>query len=208
MVYGIRKGRKEYKRSVHIALMLLCCIFALCAAMFLWKTAGWVYDYFSRSSRYDSCILHAAYRNHIDPALVKALIWQESRFDRNAKGLKGEVGLMQIMRNYAVTDWASVHKRSVPSRGALYDPELNIEIGSWYLARALRRYQSYRHAVALALCEYNAGARRASDWKPKDPSGEVIERISIPSTKAYVKAILARYEYYKKEFQKQQGDRK
>ena len=208
MTYGIRKGEKEHKRSVHIALMLLCCVFALCCAVFLWNIGEWVYDYCTRSTRYDSCIRNAAYRNHIDPALVKALIWQESRFNRNAKGLTGEIGLMQIMRNYAVTDWAKVHRRPIPSTGALYDPDLNIEIGSWYLARALSRYQTYRHAVALALCEYNAGARRASDWKPKELSGEVLDRISIPSTKAYVKAILSRYEYYKKEYKQQGGYRK
>ena len=205
MAYGIRKGEEKHKRSVHIALMLLCCVFALCSAVFLWNLGEWAYDYCKRSTRYDPYIKHAAYRNHIDPALVKALIWQESRFDRNAKGLKGEIGLMQVMRNYAVTDWAKVHRRPVPSRGALYDPELNIEIGSWYLARALRRYHAYRNAVALALCEYNAGARRAADWKPQELSGNVIDRISIPSTKAYVKAILSRYEYYKRKYEKQGG---
>lgn len=207
MTYGIRKGGKEHKKSTHIVLMFLICIFALCAALFLWRIAEWVYDHYTRSSRYDRYILHSAYRNHIDPALVKAVIWQESRFKRNSKGLKGEVGLMQVMRNYAVTDWARSHKQRIPSLGALYDPELNIEIGSWYLARALRKYSKYRHAVALALCEYNAGARRASDWKPPELSGEVLHRISIPSTKAYVKAILARYEYYKKEMKKQQKGR-
>lgn len=198
MKYGLQKGYKERRRSTHVLLMLIISIFAACTALFLWRMGEIVYDYFARSSRYDTIIVAAGVRNHIDPVLIKAVIWRESRFDRSIRGLKGEIGLMQVMPKYAAVDWARTHNRRVPSSGALFDPQLNIEIGSWYLARALSRYKNYKDAVALALCEYNAGAVRAMDWRPAEPDQPVIDRIAIPSTKAYVKDILKKYEEYKK----------
>ena len=211
MNYGLHRGVKRRRKSTYFLLLLLITIFAVCAAMFLWRVGEAVYNYCSRSSRYDRIIRNAGLRNHIDPALIKAVIWRESRFDRSARGLKGEIGLMQIMpgKGYAAEDWARAHRRKIPSNGALYDPELNIDIGSWYLARALRRYKDSKDSVALALCEYNAGARRTADWKPVHPGDSVIDRITIPSTQSYVKDILKRHQYYKElERQAQKKGRK
>ncbi|MCI6287209.1 MAG: lytic transglycosylase domain-containing protein [Lentisphaeria bacterium] len=199
MKYSISRGTRRSGRKTHFPLLLLIFVFAAAASFFLWRTGEFAYDYFTRSSRYDGIIRKAAIRNRIDPALVKAVIWRESRFDRSARGLKGEIGLMQIMPDFAAVDWAKAHRCKVPARGALYDPELNIDIGSWYLARALRRYSRYKDAAALALCEYNAGARRTADWKPADVQTPVLDRITIPSTRSYVNDILARYDYYKKQ---------
>ncbi|MBQ9338501.1 MAG: transglycosylase SLT domain-containing protein [Lentisphaeria bacterium] len=194
-----RRGRR--RKSTHLLLLFLITVFAVCAAMFLWRGGRWLYNYFSRPARYDKIIRNAGLRNQIDPALIKAVIWKESRFDRNARGLKGEIGLMQIMPGpkFAAADWARAHRCKLPSTGALYDPALNIDIGSWYLARAVRRYSGYKDAVALGLCEYNAGPQRAADWKPQNPNDPVIDRISIPSTKSYVTDILKRYHYYKEQ---------
>ena len=154
-------------------------------------------------SYYDRFILDAGAKNHIDPALIKALIWQESRFNHIARGRKGEVGLMQIMpgEGAAAADWAIAHCRTIPSGEELSSPELNIEIGAWYLSRALNRYRGCRDAVVLALCEYNAGPGRAVEWVPDPdiPDESVFDLITIASTKKYVHDILNRYEYYKKE---------
>jgi len=201
MSYGIYHGRRERRRKSYFLLLILVTVFAAGIAYTLWRVGETIYDYYSRSSRYDRIIRNAGLRNHIDPALIKAVIWKESRFDRRALGLKGEIGLMQIMpgSGYAAADWARAHRCKVPSKGALYDPELNIDIGSWYLGRALSRYRKYKDAAALALCEYNAGPRRAAEWKPADLRQPVANRITIPSTKQYVKDILNRYDFYKKQ---------
>ncbi|MBO4630308.1 MAG: transglycosylase SLT domain-containing protein [Lentisphaeria bacterium] len=148
---------------------------------------------------YDELIRNAGLKYHIDPALIKAVIWRESRFNHDARGIKGEIGLMQLMpgTHYAAADWARFHNRKIPSKHALRDPELNIDIGSWYLSRALRRYKKYKDAAALALCEYNAGARRTAGWKPARLNDPVARRITLLSTRHYVKTVLKRYEYYK-----------
>jgi len=197
MSYCLTRGERKRRKSTAFLLLLLISFFAVLAAMFLWRTGVSFYDYFSRPRRYDQIIWSAGMRNHLDPALIKAVIWKESRFNRSARGSKGEIGLMQIMPIYAATDWARAHRCKVPSNGALYDPELNIEVGSWYLSRAVHRYRRYKDCIALALCEYNAGSRRVADWKPSNPKQSVIGRITIPSTKQYVQDILEQYKYYK-----------
>ena len=149
---------------------------------------------------YDPFIRKAARKYHMDPFFVKAVIWKESRFNHRALGKKGEIGLMQIMpgADCAAADWAQAHHCEIPSASELYNPELNLAVGCWYLARALKRYSGYKNAAALALCEYNAGASRAADWTPESLDEPVIDRISIPATRNYVKDILKQYNDYKK----------
>lgn len=124
---------------------------------------------------YDSFIQIAGARHNIDPALIKAVIWRESRFDHTAFGSKGEVGLMQIMpgKKSAAADWSIHFSRDLPSEEDLLDPAMNVDIGAWYLGRALSRYRGFKDAVALALCEYNAGPDRAEEWCPDSPEESI-----------------------------------
>lgn len=184
------------------ALLLLFCIPAILAAVFIWKGVRTCSEYFDRFHDYDALIRNAGKRNGVDPALLKAVIWRESNFNRDTIGSKGEIGLMQIMPQFAAADWARAKHRNPPSRGALADPELNIEIGSWYLGRALHRWREYREQEALALCEYNAGLQRAESWKPPRKDGTVADRITISSTSAYVADILSKRKEYVREFRK------
>jgi soluble lytic murein transglycosylase len=145
---------------------------------------------------YDRIILEKAAKYSVDSRLIKAVIWQESRFQPDAVGRHGEVGLMQIMPNQAAVDWARVNRVKVPSRGMLFKPELNIEIGTWYLSRGIWKYRQYKNAFELALCRYNAGQSRSDKWAPTRKSGDVVKRITIPSTREYVTRIMKRYKYY------------
>jgi len=155
-------------------------------------------DWFVDDTRFAEDIRVAANRHGIDPQLVRALIFQETRFRPFRTGRKGEIGLMQVLPEGSAADWARVNKRQVPGRDALFEPAMNLEIGCWYLSRALRRWKEYDHGLELALAQYNAGFRRADRWKPEDPRGEVLERIDIPSTRSYVKNICVRYRRYLK----------
>ena len=128
--------------------------------------------------------------------LVKAIIFTESSFFPDKLGKDGEIGLMQVLPSGAAAEWARVNKRSRPSSLALYNVELNLDIGCWYLARAKRRWRTYAHGTELALAEYNAGTSRAREWAPKAPDGEVIPRVKIASTRKYVSDIMKRYRKY------------
>ena len=161
----------------------------------------YIYQYYAPlfSSRvdYTPLINDAASRHGIDPCLLKAVVWQESRFQPNIRGRHNEIGLMQIRPEYgAASDWAAEKKIDLPCEGVLYQPELNIEIGAWYLGRALKRWSAYKYQYELALSEYNAGLKGMRPWVPDNSQGEVMSRITIPSTKAYIENIMAKYQEY------------
>ena len=196
--------RGSLQISVHrtqaVFLLLLFAIIGILMGVGVWKAGTSIMSYMDRSSRYDKMIVAAGRRNGVDPPLLKAVIWKESRFDAKARGSKGEIGLMQVMPQSAVKDWENTFQRQVPSDGALMDPALNIEIGSWFLGRALERWKDYNDAEALALCEYNAGIQRADAWKPLLHDGKVMPNIDIESTRKYVRDILERREQYEHEW--------
>ncbi|QSH40558.1 transglycosylase SLT domain-containing protein [Lentisphaerota bacterium ZTH] len=150
-------------------------------------------DSFVDQNKYHRQIARTAAKYGVDSRLIKALIFRESRFDPNARGRFGEIGLMQIIPASAVEDWARYHGVKTPAPGLLYSPSLNIEIGTWYLAKALTRWRRYRHGIELALCQYNAGESRAVKWKPKTYEAPVLDNITIQSTRSYVETIMKKY---------------
>lgn len=184
------KKHNKTDRSKKIFLAVFLLVFVVLA---------FYYSFRIDENRYDAEIAKAAEKYNVDSRFVKAIIYQESKFDARARGAHGEVGLMQIMPNGAAVDWARYYKKDKLRKGLLFDPQLNIEIGTWYLARALKRWQKYKYSKELALCQYNAGGKRANAWKPENYDGTVLERIKIKSTHAYVKAIMKKYRDYCKD---------
>ena len=204
------KGNNAPRRSalaisVHptqaVLLLLLFALIGVLLGVGVWKAGSKLLSYSSRPSSYDSLIVKYGRQNGVYPPLLKAVIWKESRFDKNCRGSKGEIGLMQLMPQAAVKDWENEFQQHVPSEGALTDPEINIEIGSWFLGRALKRWNGYTEAETLALCEYNAGIQRAETWKPLLHDGDVMANIDIESTRKYVKDILEQRDKYERDWE-------
>lgn len=94
-------------------------------------------------------------RYGLDTQLVLALIWVESRYEIGAKSHAGARGLMQLMPTTARALRKKLKLRNRP----LTDPEYNIQLGCYYLARLLRRFKGRQD---LALASYNAGPTRIS----------------------------------------------
>ena len=154
-----------------------------------------------REQRFNKLIEEIAAQNGIDPFLVKAVIRRESKFDPYAFGSHGEIGLMQVTEG-AGWDWARAMKRRDFGRDALWNPQVNIEAGSWYLARALSRWtdKEPEERLPFALAEYNAGFGNVLHWLPhgRETTGaEFIETISYPTVRDYVTEVLENYETYK-----------
>ena len=196
--------RNALRISVHRTQAVLLLLFFAAVGVVLgccvWNAGTKAVDLVDRSSRYDRLIVKYGRKNGVDPTLLKAVIWKESRFEKNSRGSKGEIGLMQLLPDGAVKEWANVTGNKVPSDGVLMDPELNIEIGSWYLGRALERWKEYNECEALALGEYNAGLQRAIAWKPLLHDGKVIPYIDIESTRIYVEDILKQRQVYQRDW--------
>ncbi|MBI5385815.1 MAG: lytic transglycosylase domain-containing protein [Verrucomicrobia bacterium] len=155
-----------------------------------------------RECSQDRPILAASERYGVEPALVKAVVWRESRFDPLAKGRRGEVGLMQIMEGTA-HEWAAAEGLKLFYHRQLFDPWRNTQAGAWYLAKLRRRYQHTDNPLPYTLADYNAGRGNVLRWaKGAAATNSVafIEAIGFPGTKQYVRTALARFERYRKTF--------
>ena len=149
----------------------------------------------------DKIIIQKAKKYYLDPNLVKAVIWRESNFDIDALGEKGEIGLMQIMQKSAVKDWENYYKIRLEKKGVLFNPNLNIEIGCWYLARCRRHWRKYKEPEVLMLAEYNAGYANIKKWikNTNTEDSKLVNKVKFKSTRRYVESILEQYKKYSKE---------
>ena len=152
-----------------------------------------------RYNAYDAEIAGVAARNAVDPSLVKAVVWQESRFQPDKLGGHGERGLMQVTEP-AAQDWVDATGVETFVAEDLLDPKTNLEAGTWYLAQALKHWSSQEDPLPFALGEYNAGRSRVKRWSggAQMSAEELAEAMDIASTRAYVASVRSRYEYYKR----------
>src|SRR6476646_11748239 len=144
--------------------------------------------------RHEDIIRQQSQKKGLDPALVAAVIYQESKFsDRTS--VAGARGLMQITPDTA----RFIAKQSGGIRFVQADlatPQINIAYGTWYLRWLLDRYNG---RTALALAAYNAGFGHVDDWVRKaggpdsfDPKTD----IPFPETRNYVQQVLERRRDY------------
>jgi soluble lytic murein transglycosylase len=182
---------QRWRRRLLLALLVL----AGAAAFLDWR-------WFKREHRHDSVILAAALRQGVDPALVKAVVWRESRFDARAVGRAGEIGLMQITEPTAL-EWAGEESVTNFEHALLFDPAMNTRCGVWYLAKLLRRYPRADDPLPFALADYNAGRGNVLRWAKgaaATNSAAFIAAIGFPGTQDYVQSIAARRSYYTNDF--------
>jgi soluble lytic murein transglycosylase len=153
----------------------------------------------AREMRYYPEIQAAAKRYDVDPSLVKAVVWRESRFQAHVRGKAGEIGLMQI-QEIAAQEWADAERDRAFEHEHCLDPGTNTMAGTFYLGKLLKRYQHTDNPIPYALADYNAGRRNLLKWNKDSAStnsADFIEAIGFPSTKDYVKEVTRRYAFYK-----------
>ena len=155
--------------------------------------------------RFDSLIARQAAIYRVDPDLVWSIIYEETYFSPWKNGRDGEIGLMQVTptvgREWATETGMRELERQMASdpESLLRDPERNIQIGCWYLEKIREQFQDAPETEVRMIAAYNAGPSRAVEWSKTEPPGKVqsgaefINRIDIPSTKAYVVSIMQRY---------------
>ena len=154
--------------------------------------------------RFDALIARQAAIYRVDPDLVWSIIYEETYFSPWKTGQDGEIGLMQVMpavgREWAAETGMRELERQMASdpQALLRDPERNIQIGCWYLEKIHEQFQDQPDAETRMIAAYNAGPSRAVEWSRvqdgRVQSGdEFINRIDIPSTRAYVLSIMGRY---------------
>jgi len=159
------------------AILLAIVLVGGAAAYVLVATPDW-FERLRYPLRYSEYVRVHARENGLDPALLAAVIYQESKFDAGARSKSGAIGLMQLTPQTA-------HGIAVRTGGSrfrtsdLLDPEINIRYGAWYLGHLEQKYRSER----LALAAYNAGQGNVDRWL------QSADGIGFPETRAYVDRV-------------------
>ena len=137
---------------------------------------------------YEQIVRGHARNYHLDPALVAAVIYQESKFRADAKSSSGAIGLMQLKPETA----EGIAIRTGGTRfqtSDLYDPEINVRYGSWYLRHLIDKYGTEQRALAA----YNGG------------QGNLDRGVMYPETRHYVDRVLELRGIYRKAYPSELG---
>jgi soluble lytic murein transglycosylase len=152
--------------------------------------------------RHDDIIRQQARDKGLDPALIAAVIYQESRF-RPRESAAGAQGLMQILPSTAKYI-ATKSGGTQFTTGDLAAPQINIAYGSWYLRYLLRTYGGDE---LTALAAYNAGEGRVNQWLHGSGKngGRITDTREIPfaETRKYVENVLAARKQYRQQYAKE-----
>jgi soluble lytic murein transglycosylase len=120
------------------------------------------YDRLWYPLKYEEIVRGHARNYRLDPALLAAVIYQESKFRPDARSKRGAIGLMQLLPDTA----KGIALRTGGAKfevDDLWEPELNVRYGSWYLRHLLDKYGDER----LALAAYNAGQHNVDEWRKR-----------------------------------------
>jgi soluble lytic murein transglycosylase len=173
-----------------LGMSVLCVGVVVAFALAQQSQPGW-WDRLWYPLRYEQIVLGHAHNYSLDPALLAAVIYQESKFKADARSPSGAIGLMQLLPDTA--KGIALHTGGSRFRvGDLYDPEINVRYGSWYLRHLLKKYGEEEAALAA----YNAGQDNVDRWRRAGRG------IQFAETRAYVDRI----EELKKIYRRAYGD--
>jgi len=143
-------------------------------------------------------VCEAAGMFKVDPLWLHAIIWQESKYNPDARSGASARGLMQLIPE---TAQAVLSANGVPglTLGRLYDPAVNIRAGAQYWSSLLEKLKS----PELALAAYNGGLDNVERWKSKwpgagDDTDLFVADIGFVETKTYVMAVFVAHAGYAK----------
>jgi soluble lytic murein transglycosylase len=143
---------------------------------------------------YQQIVRGHAQNYHLDPALLAAVIYQESKFRANARSSSGAIGLMQLLPDTA--KGIALHTGGSAFRvDDLYNPEINVRYGAWYLRHLLQKYRDERTALAA----YNAGQDNVDRWRRAGLG------IQFSETRAYVERVEELKQIYRDAYGKELG---
>ena len=160
-----------------LSLIVLAGLVAAAATYVLSSKPPW-YERIRYPLRYESIVRVHARNYGLDPTLLAAVIYAESKFDAGARSDSGAIGLMQLTpgtaRGIAIRTGGTAFRVD-----DLLDPEINVRYGSWYLRHLFQKYGDER----LVLAAYNAGQGNVDRWRAN--GGE----IRFAETRAYVARV-------------------
>jgi len=139
--------------------------------------------------RYPVIVRTHARNYDLDPALLAAVIYSESRFRPRVRSARGAIGLMQLLPSTAEgIATRTGGTKFVPSD--LDNPELNVRYGAWYLRHLRQHYASRADSMTLALAAYNAGMANVDSWVVDTPANRPLRiPAAFAETRAYLNGV-------------------
>jgi soluble lytic murein transglycosylase len=202
---------KRRRRGLRTA---LCAILALAVGAGAWLGLIWLPEYRAELAEkirraewameearhpfaYRGLVESAASSQGLDPALVAAVILNESSFDPRAESRLGARGLMQLMPDTA--EWVAGKLKEPFDLDALYDPATNIRFGCWFMGYLTRKFGGDPVKVAAG---YHAGGGQVEAWlnNPEYTQGGELTVIPFGDTDRYVRKVMNAYEVYQKHY--------
>jgi soluble lytic murein transglycosylase len=148
--------------------------------------------------RHDDIIRQQADDKGLDPALIAAVIYEESRF-RDQTSHAGARGLMQITPETA--DFIARRSGGVRfEQSDLATPQINIAYGAWFLRYLIEHYDGNE---TLAIAAYNAGLTNVNGWVERAGGPESFDAardVPFPETRAYVENVQERRGEYREHY--------
>lgn len=144
---------------------------------------------------YSEYVYKYAKEYDVDPLMIFAIIKAESNFNPNVVSASGAVGLMQLMDSTA-EELCNKMDIFYVKKVSLYNPELNIQLGTKYFSNLMNEYNNN---YLLALTAYNAGIGNVKKWIEAGTikaDGSDIENIPYKETNNYVRKIVRDYQIY------------
>ncbi|MGI6358746.1 MAG: lytic transglycosylase domain-containing protein [Bacillota bacterium] len=188
----MRAVRRALRRLVSL---LLAFLFILVLVNVAPKLLRWLYPL-----SHQQVIVREARLRRVDPSLVAAVINVESRWQANAVSPKGAAGLMQLMPSTA--DWVAEQMGlSAFQQQELFSPEVNIRLGTWYLANLLKEFGQ---ELPVAVAAYNGGRGNVEGWLTQgiwDGTLEDAGSIPFEETRRYVRKVLQQQLIYRSLYQ-------
>ena len=186
------KRKKRRQQRLFAGILMLVGIF-LAAGIFLkceYVQKKYMYPY-----PHQEIIRQYAEKYQVEAPLVAGVIMSESKFQNEVHSHRGAIGLMQLMPETA--EWISEQLEISYDKEKLHEPEMNIRLGTWYLA-SLK--QEFKGNEVLMLAAYNAGRGNVRSWMEEygwDTSFTDIREIPFAETREYVQNVLKNKEHYK-----------
>lgn len=185
-----------FKSSGKMRMIILMLLLVTIAAGCLINSNSFQKTYFYPLP-YRASVAQYARANNLNPNLVAGVILAESKFVPQAKSPLGAIGLMQIMPQTA--NWIAEQTGEKEFKTThLNDPEVNMRLGTWYLASLKQEFNSNE---VLMLAAYNSGRGNVKQWMQEykwDMAFNEPDKIPFPETRDYVKKVLKNKEHYQK----------
>ncbi|MFA6698402.1 MAG: lytic transglycosylase domain-containing protein [Eubacteriales bacterium] len=185
-IYKFKKKKIYYLISLLAIIMILAILFS---------QSSW-YKKYKYPLKYVEYIQKYSKEYSVEAHLVASIIWVESKFEKGAVSHKDARGLMQLVP--ATASWTADKIELSPFDDTmLFDPEVNIRLGCWYLGYLRRQFPE---DIELVLASYNGGIGNVKKWlanKNYSKDGLSLDYIPFNETRNYVATVIKTMEIYK-----------